>query len=411
MEDAVTEIRQELLDELLADYTTPEDLTGPDGLLKTLFRRLIETAGGAELTEHLGYEKGDPAGRGSGNSFNGTSPKTLHTEHGEVRVEMPRDRNSTFQPRIVEKGQTHWDGFDDKIISMYAGGMTVEEIRGHLDEIYGVEVSKDFISTVTDKVLEDVRAWQNRPIDDSYLVVWIDALVVKVRVDGVVRNRPAYLVLGLNMQGRKEAIGLVMGSGDESAKFWLKVLTDLRNRGLRQVCVVCCDGLTALPEAVEAVFADAWVQTCVVHLIRNSLRHVNYKDQKQIVKDLRPIYQAATEEAAAVALAEFEAKWTARYPMIGELWRRNWERFTPFFAFPHDIRRIIYTTNSIEAVNRQLRKIIKTRGHFPTEDAALKLLWLALMRAEKKWTYPIKEWQRALHQFAIYFPGRVAIDA
>ena len=407
----MAEIRQELLDELLAEYTTPEDLTGPDGLLKNLFRRLIETAGGAELAEHLGYEKGDPIGRGSGNSFNGTSPKTLKTEHGDVRVEMPRDRNSTFEPKIVAKGQTHWDGFDDKIISMYAGGMSVEEIRGHLEEIYGIEVSKDFISTVTDKVLDDVRAWQNRPIDDCYLVVWIDALVVKVRVDGVVRNRPAYLVLGLNIEGKKEAIGLVMGAGDESAKFWLKVLTDLRNRGLRQVCVVCCDGLTALPDAVEAVFADAWVQTCVVHLIRNSLRHVNYKDQKQIVKDLRPIYQAATEDAAAIALGEFETVWAQRYPMIGELWRRHWERFTPFFAFPADIRRIIYTTNSIEAVNRQLRKIIKTRGHFPTEDAALKLLWLALMRAEKKWTYPIKEWQRALHQFAIYFPGRVHIGA
>jgi len=401
------EIRQELLDELLAEYANREDLVGPDGLLKELFRRLIETAGGAELADHLGYEKGDPAGRGSGNSFNGTTPKTLRTEFGDVHVDMPRDRDSSFQPRIVEKGQTHWDGFDDRIISMYAGGMTVEEIRGHLGEIYGVEVSKDFISTVTDKVLDDVRAWQSRPIDDCYLVLWIDALVVKVRVDGVVRNRPAYLVLGLNTTGKKEALALVIGSGDESAKFWLKVLTDLRGRGLRYVCVVCCDGLTALPEAVEATFADAWVQTCVVHLIRNSLRHVTYKDQRKLVQDLRPIYQAPTEDAAAAALAGFEATWGGRYPMIGEMWRRQWERFTPFFAFPEEIRRIIYTTNSIEAVNRQLRKIIKTRGHFPTEDAALKLLWLALMRAEKKWTYPIKDWPRALHQFAIYFPGHV----
>ncbi len=251
----MAEIRQELLDELLADYESREDLVGPDGLIKQLIGRLIETAAGAELTEHLGYERGDPAGRGSGNSRNGTTPKTLLTEHGEIPVAIPRDRNSSFEPIIVEKGQTHWDGFDDKIISMYAGGMTVEEIRGHLEEIYGVSVSKDFISTVTDKVLDDVRAWQNRPIDECYLVVWIDALVVKVRVDGVVRNRPAYLVLGLNMDGKKEALALVIGTGDESAKFWLKVLTDLRNRGLRQVCVVCCDGLTALPEAIEAVYA------------------------------------------------------------------------------------------------------------------------------------------------------------
>jgi putative transposase len=401
------EIRQELLDELLADYQSPEDLTGPDGLLKDLFRRLVETAAGAELTDHLGYERGDPAGRGSGNSRNGTTPKTLLTDHGPVPVDIPRDRNSTFEPKIVEKGQTHWAGFDDKIIAMYAGGMTYEEIRSNLADIYGIEISKDFISTVTDKVLDDVRAWQTRPVDDTYLVLWIDALVVKVRVDGVVRNRPAYLVLGLNMEGRKEALALVMGSGDESAKFWLKVLNDLRNRGLRTVCVVCCDGLTALPEAVEAVFAEAWVQCCVVHLIRNSLKHVSYKDQKQIVKDLRPIYQAATENDALEALVAFDDTWGQRYPMISEMWRRHWERFIPFFAFPPEIRRIIYTTNSIEAVNRQLRKIIKTRGHFPTEDAALKLLWLALRNAEKKWTYPIREWPQALHQFAIYFPGRI----
>lgn len=401
------EIRQELLDELLAGYRSPEDLTGPDGLLKTLFRRLIESAAGAELTEHLGYERFDPAGRGSGNSRNGTTPKVLKTEHGEIPVEMPRDRNGSFEPQIVPKGETHWNGFDDRIISLYAGGMTVEEIRGHLADIYGVAVSKDFVSKVTDAVLDDVRVWQNRPLGDCYLVIWIDAIVVKVRVDGVVRNRPAYLVLGLNTDGKKEALSLVMGTGDESAKFWLKVLTDLRNRGLQTVCVVCCDGLTALPEAVEAVYGDAWVQTCIVHLIRASLRHVNYKDQRQVTADLRPIYRAATEEAGLEALVAFDDRWGRRYPMIAETWRRAWERVIPFYAFPEEIRRIVYTTNSIEAVNRQLRKIIKTRGQFPTEDAALKLLWLALIRAEQKWTYPIKEWNQALHQFAIYFPGKV----
>ena len=401
------EIRQELLDELLAGYESPEDLTGPDGLIKQLIGRLVETAAGAELTEHLGYERGDPSGRGSGNSRNGTTPKTLLTEHGEVRVAMPRDRVGSFEPQIVPKGETHFDGLDDKIIALYAGGMTVEEIRVFLSDMYRIEVSRDFISRVTDAVLDDVRLWQSRPLDECYLVVWIDALVVKIRVDGVVRNRPAYLVLGLNIDGKKEALALVIGTGDESAKFWLKVLTDLRNRGVRQVCVVCCDGLTALPDAIEAVYSDAWVQTCVVHLIRNSVRHVNYKDARPIVADLRPIYQADTEEQAGLALEAFDTKWGGRYPMIGEMWRRHWDRFIPFFAFPPDIRRIVYTTNSIEAVNRQLRKIIKTRGHFPTEDAALKLLWLALMRAEKKWTYPIRDWNRALHQFAIYFPGRV----
>lgn len=402
-------IRQELLDELLADYEVPSDLTGPDGLLKQLVGRLIEAAAQGELTEHLGYEKGDPAGRGSGNSRNGKTPKTLLTDFGEIPVDIARDRNGTFEPQIVEKGQTHWDGFDDKIIGMYAGGMTVEEIRSHLAELYNVEVSKDFISKVTDSVLEDVKAWQCRALDPCYLVVWIDALVVKIRVDGVVRNLPVYLVLGLNTEGKKEALSLVVGNGDESAKFWLKVLNDLRNRGVQTVCVVCCDGLTALPDAIEAVYADAWVQCCVVHLIRNSLKHVSYRDRREITKDLRPIYQAATEHEALTALEAFEKKWSERYPMIGEMWHRHWEQFIPFFAFPAEIRRIIYTTNSIEAVNRQLRKIIKTRGHFPTEDAALKLLWLALIRAEKKWTSPIKDWPRALHQFAIYFPGRLPV--
>lgn len=403
------EIRQELLDELLANYETRDDLVGPDGLIKQLVARLIETAAGAELTEHLGYEKGDAMGRGSGNSRNGTTPKTLLTNLGEISVDVPRDRNSSFDPLIVEKGQTHWDGFDDQIISMYAGGMTVREIAAHLEEIYGTRVSPDFISRVTDSVLEDVRAWQSRPLNECYPVIWIDALVVKVRIEGVVRNRPAYLVLGLNMEGTKEALSLVMGTGDESAKFWLKVLNDLRTRGVRTVCVVCCDGLTALPEAIEAVYADAWVQCCVVHLIRNSLRYVNYKDRREIVKDLRLIYQGATEDEALDALVAFEDKWSSRYPMIAEMWRRHWEQFIPFFAFPPEIRKIIYTTNSIEAVNRQLRKIIKTRGHFPTEEAATKLLWLALMRAEKKWSQPIRDWPRALHQFAIMFPGRVPL--
>jgi len=404
------DISQELLDELLADYEKPEDLVGPDGLLKQLFGRLVETAAGAELTAHLGYEKGDPAGRGSGNSRNGAMSKTLKTEHGAVPVDMPRDRNGTFEPQIIEKGQTHFDGFDDKIISMYAGGMTYSEIRDHLADIYGVEVSKDFLTKVTDAVLDDVKTWQNRPLDPCYPVVWVDALVVKIRTDGVVRRRPAYLVLGLNIEGRKEALGLWIGKGGESAKFWLKIFNDIKNRGVDNMLVVCCDGLTALPEAIEAVYGDAWIQCCVVHLIRNSLKHVSYKDRKAVARDLRPVYQAATEEAANQALANFDKTWGDKYPMIAESWRNQWELFTPFLAFPQPIRKIVYTTNSIEAVNRQLRKIIKTRGHFPTDDAALKLLWLALRNAEKKWTYPIRDWQAALHQFAIYFPGQVPLD-
>lgn len=404
------EISQELLDELLKDYESPEDLVGPDGLMKQLFGRLVETAAGAELTDHLGYEKGDAKGRGSGNSRNGTSPKTLVTDHGEVPVAIARDRNGSFEPKIVAKNQTHFDGFDDKIISMYAGGMTVGEIRDHLGDIYGVEVSKDFISRATDAVLDDVKLWQSRPLDPCYPVVWVDALIVKIRTDGVVRNRPVYLVLGLNMEGRKEALGLWIGAGGESAKFWLKIFNDIKNRGTETICVVCCDGLTALPEAIEAVYGDAWIQTCVVHLIRNSLKYVSWRDRKAVAKDLKPIYRAATEDAARDALDAFDEIWGGKYPMIGDSWRGHWERFIPFLAFPEPIRRIVYTTNSIEAVNRQLRKIIKTRGHFPTEDAAMKLLWLALRNAEKKWTYPIRDWPRALHQFAIYFPGQIPLD-
>jgi putative transposase len=270
-----------------------------------------------------------------------------------------------------------------------------------------VDVSRDFISRVTDSVLEDVRAWQNRPLDACYPIVWIDALVIKVRVDGVVRNRPVYNVLGLDLEGKKQALGLWIGTGDESAKFWLKILNDLRNRGVGSICIVCCDGLTGLPDAVEATFGDAWVQCCVVHLIRNSLKHVSYKDRKQVARDLKPVYAAATEEAASEALEAFDQRWGASYPMIAASWRSNWERFIPYLAFPENIRRIIYTTNSVEAVHRQIRKVIKNRGHFPTEDAALKLLWLVLRNAEKKWTYPIKDWPRALHQFAIYFPNRI----
>ena len=404
----MTEIRQEVLDELLEGYSCPDDLVGPDGLLKKLVGRLVERASQVELTEHLGYESGDPVGRGSGNSRNGTTAKTLLCDAGEVRVNMARDRAGTFEPQIVAKGDTHWKGFDDKIVAMYAGGMSQGDIADHLREIYGVGVSKDLISRVTDGVLDDVREWQARGLDACYPVIWIDALVVKVRVDGVVRNRPAYLVLGLNIEGRKEPLSLVIGSGgDESAVFWAKVLNDIRNRGVTDIGVACCDGLSGLPEAIERTWGDAWVQTCVVHLIRNSLKHVTYKDRRDVARDLKPIYRAPNEDAALAALEQFEEKWSAKYPMIAEAWTRTWERFTPFLAFPPEIRRIIYTTNAIEATNRQLRKVIKNRGHFPTEDAATKLLWLALIKAETKWKMPIRQWPQALHQFAVFMPETI----
>ena len=401
-------IRDELLKELLAEYKKPEDLLGPNGLLKQLTGALVEKALQAELTEHLGYEKHAPAGRGSGNSRNGASGKTLKTDAGEVAIEVPRDRNATFEPQLVKKHQTHFDGFDDKIISMYARGMTVREIQGHLKELYGTEVSPDLISRVTDAVLDEVKVWQNRPLDAVWPIVYLDALVVKIRDQGTVTNKSAYLAVGVNLHGTKEVLGLWLES-NEGAKFWLKIMTELKNRGVADMLLVCCDGLKGFPEAIEAAFPRSTVQTCIVHMIRNSVRFVAWADRKPVVNALKPIYAADTESAAEAALTAFERGLGQRYPMIGKSWRSNWQRVIPFLAFPRDIRKAIYTTNAIESLNFQLRKIIKTRGHFPSDDAAFKLLYLALSRAQEKWTMPIRNWKNALNQFAVHFEGRLPI--
>jgi putative transposase len=401
-------IRDELLKELLAEYKKPEDLLGPNGLLKQLTGALVEKALQAEMTEHLGYEKHAPAGRGSGNSRNGASEKTLKTEAGEVAIEVPRDRNATFEPQLVKKHQTHFDGFDDKIISMYARGMTVREIQGHLKELYGTEVSPDLISRVTDAVLDEVKGWQNRPLDSVWPIVYLDALVVKIRDQGTVTNKSAYLAVGVNVQGTKEVLGLWLES-NEGAKFWLKIMTELKNRGVADMFLVCCDGLKGFPEAIEAAFPRSTVQTCIVHMIRNSVRFVAWADRKLVVNALKPIYSADTETAAEAALTAFERGLGQRYPMIGKSWRSNWQRVIPFLAFPRDIRKAIYTTNAIESLNFQLRKIIKTRGHFPSDDAAFKLLYLALSRAQEKWTMPIRNWKNALNQFAVHFEGRLPV--
>jgi putative transposase len=403
-----TEIREDLIKELLADYQRPEDLTGPDGLLKKLTAALVGKALQAELTEHLGYEKHDSKGHNSGNSRNGTSEKTLKTESGEVPIEVPRDRNGTFEPQLVKKHQTHFDGFDDKIISLYARGMTTREIQSHLQELYGVEVSPDLISRATDAVLEEVKAWQNRPLDQVWPIVYLDALVVKVREQGVVTNKAAYLAIGVNLRGTKEVLGLWL-EGNEGAKFWLKIMMELKNRGVADIFIICCDGLKGFPEAIEAVFPKTIVQTCIVHMIRNSVRFVSWKDRRAVISALKPIYGADTKDAAEEALETFENGMGRQYPMVARSWRSNWERVTPFLDFPKDIRTAIYTTNAIESLNYQLRKIIKTRGHFPTDDAAIKLLYLALERAQKKWTMPIKNWKNALNQFGVYFEGRLPI--
>jgi putative transposase len=400
-----SDLPDELIDELLAGARTPGELTGPDGVLPRLTKRLVERVMAAELSEHLGYEHGEAPPGGVGNARNGTTAKTVHTGHGSVRIEQPRDRRGSFEPRIVPKHQRRFDGFDDKIVAMYARGMSVRDIQAHLRELYGVGVGHDLISRVTDAVLDDVREWQARPLEDVYPILFLDALIVKVRDGGAVRNKACYLAIGVNVDGERDVLGLWFQQ-TEGAKFWLAVLTELKQRGVRDVLICCVDGLKGFPEAIEAVFPQAWVQTCIVHLIRQSLRFVPDKHRRKVAHDLKPIYTAVDADAAAEALAEFEHGWGERYPMIGNTWRETWEHVIPFLAFPPDVRRVVYTTNTIEALHRQIRKTIKTRGHFPTEEAARKLIYLAITNAEKKWrqTY---HWSSALLSFKIHFGDRL----
>jgi putative transposase len=395
----------ELIDELLAGARTPEEVTGPDGLLQQLTQRLVERAMDAELTEHLGYERGAAPPGGAGNTRNGTSPKTVHTEHGSVRIEQPRDRQGSFEPQIVPRHQRRFAGFDDKIIALYARGLTVREIQRHLAEIYRVEVGHDLISRVTDAVLADVKAWQARPLEDVYPILFLDCLIVKIRDGGAVRNRACYVAVGVNLDGERDVLGLWFQAA-EGAKFWLSVLTELKQRGVQDVLICCVDGLKGFPEAIEAVFPQTWVQTCIVHLIRNSMRFVPYRDRRQVAKDLKPIYTAATADEAKDELERFEQAWGDRYPMISKTWRDAWQQVIPFLAFPPDVRRVVYTTNTIEALHRQVRKTIKTRGHFPTEEAARKLIYLSIQNAQQSWrtTY---NWTAALAAFKIHFEDRL----
>ncbi|MHC2376497.1 IS256 family transposase [Bradyrhizobium liaoningense] len=405
-----TDFSPEILDQLLAGGSLkPEDLAGEDGLFRRLKKALLERALGAELTHHLGYEKGDPAGRGSGNSRNGTSSKALLTDDGEIEIEVPRDRAGTFEPVIVAKGQTRFDGFDEKIISLYGRGMTVREIQGYLAELYGTEVSPDLISKVTDAILDEVREWQSRPLEAIYPVVFFDALRVKIRDEGMVKNKAVYVVLGITASGEKDVLGLWIEQ-TEGAKFWLKVMNDLRNRGVADILIAVVDGLKGFPEAINSVFPKAMVQTCIVHLIRNSLSFVSWKDRKAILPSIKAIYHAENADAALLRLEDFEAEWGKRYPAIGAAWRRAWEHVIPFFAFAPEIRKMIYTTNTVEALNRSLRKIIKTRGSFPNDEAAMKLLYLAIRNAGIHWRRPVA-WTAAMGQFAIQFGERFAGSA
>jgi len=399
-------IDNELIDSLLKNYKKPADLIGENGLLKQLTKQLLERAMAAEMTEHVGYDKHDVAGNNSGNSRNGKSAKTNKGTFGELALETPRDRNGTFEPQIIEKHQTRFTGFDANILSLYSRGLSTREIQQHLEEIYGVEVTAGLISSVTDEVLDEVKRWQNRQLDPVYPIMYLDAIQFKVRDNGHVRNKAIYLAIGVTIEGYKEVLGLWIAQ-TEGAKFWLQVVTELKNRGITDIFIACVDGLKGFPEAIESVFPQTEVQLCIVHLVRHSLNYVGWKQRKEVARELKLIYTAATDLEAEQRLDEFSLKWDAKFPMIAKSWRSNWTRVIPFFAHPPEIRKIIYTTNAIESLNMSLRKVTKARGSFPNDEAVSKLLYLALRNIAKKWTMPVRDWRDALNRFAIIYENRL----
>jgi putative transposase len=399
-------IDNELIDSLLKDYKKPEDLVGENGLLKQLTKQLLERAMAAEMTEHVGYDKHDALGNNSGNSRNGKSAKTIKGTFGELALETPRDRNGTFEPQIIEKHQTRFTGFDKNILSLYSRGLSTREIQQHLEEIYGVEVTAGLISSVTDEVLDEVKTWQNRQLDEVYPIMYLDAIQFKVRDNGHVKNKAIYLAIGVTLEGYKEVLGLWIAQ-TEGAKFWLQVVTELKNRGVTDIFIACVDGLKGFPEAIESVFPQTEVQLCIVHLVRHSLNYVGWKQRKEVARDLKLIYTAATDGVAEQRLDEFSLKWDAKFPMIAKSWRSNWTRVIPFFAHPPEIRKVIYTTNAIESLNMSLRKVTKARGSFPNDEAVSKLLYLALRNIAKKWTMPLHAWKDALNRFAIIYENRL----
>jgi putative transposase len=398
-------LSDDVIDELLAGARTEEEIVGPGGVLAQLTKRLVERALAAELTEHLGYEPHQEPPGGAGNTRNGSTAKTLATEHGPVRIGTPRDRKGSFEPQMVRKGQRRFEGFDDKILALYSRGLSTRDIEAHLAEIYGVQVGRDLISRVTDAVMDDVREWQQRPLDDVYPVIFLDALVLKIREGGSVQRRACYLALGVTVEGERDVLGIWFQES-EGAKFWMQVLSELKQRGVQDILVCCVDGLKGFPEAIEAIYPNTVVQTCVVHLIRHSLKYVPRREKEQVARDLKPIYTAVNADAAQAALEAFDDKWGSRFPVITQAWLNAWEYMIPFLAFPPELRRVVYTTNAIEALNRQLRKAIKTKGHFPNEEAARKLIYLAITNAVPAWTRT-RNWTTALLAFKIHFGDRL----
>jgi transposase-like protein len=392
----------------LKECRDPKQILGKEGLLKQLTKRLVERALQAELTDHLGYEPNAAEGRGVENSRNGYGQKTLQGDTGPIQVEVPRDRNSSFEPQLVKKRQRRLEGFDEKVLALYSRGLSTRDIQGQLEELYGTEVSPTLISNVTDAVLEEVRVWQSRPLSAVYPILYFDALFVKTRQEGPVATKAIYLALGINLEGEKELLGLWVAP-TEGSKFWLTVFNELKNRGVCDCFIACVDGLKGMPEAIEAVFPRTQVQLCIVHKLRNSLKYVSWKDRKAVAADLRAVYAAPTLTEAEQALVRFSERWEAKYPAISPSWRADWHRLTVFFDYSPEIRKVIYTTNAIESLNYSLRKLLKTRGAFPNDEAIIKIIYLAIQRVAKKWTMPIRDWSAALNPFVILFGDRVPV--
>mgnify|MGYP000005769765 CR=1 FL=1 len=399
--------QNELIDELLKSCKNPEDILGEGGLLKQLTKAVVERALEGEMTDHLGYTKYSPIGKNRSNSRNGKTSKTIQGKNGKMDITVPRDRDGEFEPQLIPKHHRRFDGFDDKIISMYARGMTTRDIRDQLEDLYGVDVSPTFISTVTDAVLDEVREWQNRPLDPLYPIVYLDAIRIKGRYEGHIMNKAVYLAIGINTEGLKEVLGMWIAKS-EGAKFWLGVLNELKNRGLEDIFIASVDGLKGFPDAIETVYPDTQVQLCIVHMVRNSLKYVSWKQRKEMATDLKTIYRASTLEEAESNLDIFAQKWDNTHPKVSKAWRDNWTNLSTFFDYPKDIRKVIYTTNAIESLNMSLRKVTKTRGSFPNDDAIFKILYLALRNAAKKWTMPLQNWKAAMNQFSIMFEDRMA---
>jgi putative transposase len=400
-----TKKQNELLDDLLKDYKTPEDILGENGLLKQLTKSLVERALEGEMNDHLGYKK-HQKDIATTNNRNGTSKKTVKGNLGELEINIPRDREGSFEPALIGKHQTRFDGFDEKIIAMYARGMTTRDIASELKDLYGVEVSASFISNVTDSIMPEVKAWQSRPLDPIYPIVYLDAIYIKTRSEGQVNAKAVYLAIGVNLEGLKEVLGMWIAR-TEGAKFWLGILTELKNRGLQDIFIASVDGLKGFPEAIESVYPEAQIQLCIVHMVRNSLKFVSWKQRAEMAADLKAIYGSTTEEEGRRQLEFFAEKWDNTHPTVSKSWMAHWHRLSTFFDYPTDIRRVIYTTNAIESLNMSLRKIVKTSGSFPNDEAVFKIVYLGLMNASKKWSLPIHNWKAALNHFAILFEERM----